>query len=66
MPRLVTKMTDKKLKTITKDTACGIVTGLMASVRTLKDGSIARYFVLRYQKEGKQLNNSPLKSEGFL
>lgn len=55
MPRLVTKMTDKKLKTITKDTACGIVPGLMASVRTLKDGSIARYFVLRYQKDGKQV-----------
>lgn len=27
----------------------------MASVRTLKDGSIARYFVLRYQKDGKQV-----------
>ena len=48
MPRLVTKMTDKKLKTLKKDAACGIVPCLMVTVRTLKDGSIARYFVLRY------------------
>lgn len=27
----------------------------MVTVRTLKDGSVARYFILRYQKDDKQV-----------
>lgn len=45
--RLVQRMTEKRLKTLEKTTACGIVPGLVVKVMKLKDGSTAKYFVLR-------------------
>lgn len=58
MPKTVVKMTDKRLKTLTKETSCGVVPGLSVVVRQLKDGVVGRYFVLRYAKHGltKKIN----------
>lgn len=53
MPRLAEKMTDKRLKALTKETACGVVPGLIVTVRKRADGSLGKYFVLRYQSNGK-------------
>ena len=46
MPKIAERMTEKKLRTITKDTACGVVPGLYIRVRPLADGTIGKYFVL--------------------
>lgn len=43
----VVPITAKKIKTLTKHTACGVVPGLYVWVKTLKNGETARYFVLR-------------------
>ncbi len=40
-------ITEKKIKTLTKHTACGVVPGLYVWVTKLKDGSLSKYFVLR-------------------
>lgn len=45
--RLVERMTEKRLRALTKTTACGGVPGLIVRVVKLKDGSLAKYFVLR-------------------
>lgn len=45
--RVVPKMTDRQLKTLTKTTACGVVQGLAVKVRVLNDGTLAKYFILR-------------------
>lgn len=45
--RLSSRMTEKKLKTLQKTTACGVVPGLSVKVVKLSDGSLAKYFVLR-------------------
>lgn len=46
MPKIAERMTEKKLRTLTKDCACGVVPGMYVRVRTLSDGTIGRYFVL--------------------
>ena len=46
MPKIAERMTEKRLRTITKDTACGVVPGLYIRVRPLADGTIGKYFVL--------------------
>ena len=45
--RLSGRMTEKQLKALTKTKACGGVPGLVVRVVQLKDGSWAKYFVLR-------------------
>lgn len=45
--RVANRMTDKRLKALTADASCGIVPGLYVGVRKLKDGTYARYFLLR-------------------
>ena len=45
-------MTDRKLRSLTKDTACGVVPGLKVEIHKLADGSLGKYFVLRYRKHG--------------
>lgn len=45
--KLVATMTEKRLKALTKTTACGVVPGLCVRVVTLKGGTLAKYFVLR-------------------
>ena len=51
--RIAERMTERKLKTLTKDCACGVVPGLVVSIRTLSDGTIAKYFLLRVRKIGR-------------
>lgn len=55
MPKLATKMTDKKLRSLTKDTSCGVVPGLIVVVRKLADGSFGKYFSLLYTSNGKRI-----------
>lgn len=43
----VAPITEKKLRTVTKHTACGVVPGLYVWVTLLKSGELAKYFVLR-------------------
>ena len=45
--RLAERMTEKQLKAVTKTRACGGVPGLVVKVVKLKDGSLAKYFILR-------------------
>ena len=45
--KIVAPITEKKIKSLTKHTACGIVPGLYVWVMTLKNGETAKYFVLR-------------------
>ncbi|MCG5031706.1 integrase family protein [Mesosutterella sp. OilRF-GAM-744-9] len=45
--RVANRMTEKRLKALTADASCGVVPGLYVSVRRLKDGSYAKYFLLR-------------------
>lgn len=45
--KIVAPITEKKIKSITKHTACGIVPGLYVWVMKLKNGETAKYFVLR-------------------
>ena len=45
--RVAERLTAIRLKTLEKDTACGVVPGLYATVRKLADGSFAKYFVLK-------------------
>lgn len=47
--RVIQRITEKQLKTLTKTTACGVVPGLTVKVKELSDGSVAKYFVLREQ-----------------
>lgn len=54
--RSAERMTERKLKTLTKDTACGVVPGLYVSIRKLADGSLAKYFVLKVRSTGRSLN----------
>lgn len=57
--RVAERLTAIRLKTLEKDTACGVVPGLYATVRKLADGSFAKYFVLIENK------NAPTPSENF-
>lgn len=52
MPKLLAKITDKKLQSITKRTACGGVPGLIVKVSKLQNGYLRKYFFLRYQRNG--------------
>ena len=52
MPKLLAKITDKKLQSITKTTSCGGVPGLIVKVSKLQNGYIRKYFFLRYQRNG--------------
>lgn len=45
--KMVSPMTEKRLKALIKSAACGVVPGLNVRVVELKDGSLAKYFVLR-------------------
>ena len=45
--RIAATMTEKRLRSLTKSTACGVVPGFWVSVKKLKDGSYRKYFVLR-------------------
>ncbi len=45
--KIIAPITEKKIKSITKHTACGVVPGLYVWVMTLKNGETAKYFVLR-------------------
>ena len=45
--KFVVPMTEKRLRSLSKDEACGVVPGLMVRVVKLRDGSLAKYFVLR-------------------
>lgn len=47
--KFVARMTDKRLKSLEADAACGVVPGLSVRVRKLSDGSLRKYFVLRFQ-----------------
>lgn len=40
MPRVAERMTEKRLRSLTKGCSCGVVPGLEVRVRTLGDGSI--------------------------
>lgn len=64
MPRLAAKMTDKKLRAVSSDTACGVVRGLYVRPRKRKDGSTVRYFILRDTSSGRsfQLGQYPAMS----
>ena len=44
MPRVAERMTEKRLRSLTKGCSCGVVPGLEVRVRTLGDGSTAKYF----------------------
>lgn len=46
-------MTEKRLRSLTKSTACGVVPGFWVSVKKLKDGSYRKYFVLRERTIGR-------------
>lgn len=56
MPRVAVKMTDKKLRTVTSETACGVVPGLYVRPRSRSDGSIVKYFVLRDRRTKRCFN----------
>lgn len=45
--RFAERMTEKQLKVLTKTRACGSIPGLVVKVVKLKDGSLAKYFILR-------------------
>ena len=49
--RVAERLTAIRLKTLEKDTACGVVPGLYLTVRKLADGSFAKYFVLKDRKQ---------------
>lgn len=51
--RTAERMTERKLKTLTKETACGVVPGLYVSPRSLADGTKAKYFLLRMKQIGR-------------
>lgn len=51
--RLAERMTEKRLRALKKDAACGVVPGLYAILRPLKDGSSAKYFVLKSRTLGR-------------
>lgn len=53
MPRVAERMTEKRLRSLTKGCSCGVVPGLEVRVRTLGDGSTAKYFLLRERATGK-------------
>lgn len=53
MPRVAERMTEKRLRSLTKGCSCGVVPGLEVRVRTLGDGSTAKYFLLRDRATGK-------------
>lgn len=52
MPKLLAKITDRKLQSITKTTSCGGVPGLIVKVTPLQNGYLRKYFFLRYQRNG--------------
>lgn len=56
MPRVAVKMTDKKLRSVTSETACGVVPGLYVRPRSRSDGSIVKYFVLRDRRTKRCFN----------
>lgn len=51
--RLADRMTEKALKAAVKTTACGGVPGLVLKVTKLKDGTLAKYFILRETSLGR-------------
>ena len=51
--RIAATMTEKRLRSLTKSTACGVVPGFWVSVKKLKDGSYRKYFVLRERTIGR-------------
>lgn len=51
--RISVRLTEKKLRTLDKTTACGVVRGLYVKVSKLKDGTLAKYFILRDRSVGR-------------
>ena len=51
--RISVRLTEKKLRTLDKTTACGVVRGLYVQVSKLKDGTLAKYFILRDRSVGR-------------
>lgn len=51
--RQAATLTEKRLKATTRSIACGRVPGLWVSVRQLKNGELAKYFVLRERSIGR-------------
>lgn len=49
------RMTEKRLRRLTSTTSCGVVPGFYVKVVKLKDGSLAKYFVLRERSLGRML-----------
>ena len=58
MPRVAERMTEKRLRSLTKGCSCGVVPGLEVRVRTLGDGSTAKYFLLRDRATGTVGDNA--------
>ena len=54
MPRVIQRITDRQVKTVTKETSCGVVPGLIIVPKTRKDGTVVKHFVLKYQRDGKR------------
>ena len=43
--KIVAPISEKKIKTLQKSSACGVVPGLWVKVVPLKNGELAKYFV---------------------
>ena len=66
MPKVAERMTEKRLRTITAETACGVVAGLYVRPKKLADGTLGKYFILRDRRTGRsfQLGRYPKISLG--
>lgn len=51
--RIASTMTEKRLRSITKSAACGVVPGLWVQVIPRKDGTLGKYFILRERSLGR-------------
>ena len=49
------RMTEKRLRKLTTTAGCGVVPGFYVKVAKLRDGSLAKYFILRERSIGRTL-----------
>ena len=54
--KIVAPISEKKIKTLQKSSACGVVPGLWVKVVPLKNGELAKYFVLRERSINRTFN----------
>lgn len=54
--KIVAPISEKKVKTLQKSSACGVVPGLWVKVVPLKNGELAKYFVLRERSINRTFN----------